>query len=274
MLLAIDIGNSNVSIGVFKLTAKLPPELVTHFKISASQMSVDEYTAHITDFLSRSGICSYSHSNANENSIIDSAAVSSVVPSLTPILFEAAKKICGKKPFMVTSGIRTGFEMKIKNPEQLGADIVCNCTAALAIFNSPTVILDMGTATTLTVIDNKLTIIGTIIIPGLRVSLEALYNSAAQLNDITLDSNVELIGKDTRSAVGSGIINGNAFMIDGFVRNIREELGLTGSDTKLLLIATGSHSEYILPCLRNKFKYSEALTLMGLAVLYQKNNKI
>lgn len=273
MLLALDIGNSNISVGVFELSADTTPKIITHFKITSAQLSSDEYAMRIKELLHSKNIYGLS-ADASQKNIIDAAVLSSVVPSLTNTLYRAAESICGDKPFVVTSGIRTGLNIAVKSPEQLGTDIVCNCAAALELSKSPTVILDMGTATTLTVIDKKLTIIGTIIIPGMRVSLEALYNSAALLSDIVIDSQVELIGKDTRSAVGSGIVNGNALMIDGFVRNIREELGLTGSDMKLSLIATGGLSKYILPCLRNKFIYNETLTLLGLAVLYQKNNKV
>ena len=265
MLLAIDIGNSNISVGVFELSANNAPNMVTNFKISTAHLSVDEYAVTFKDFLSRFDIFD------NNFSQINCAAISSVVPSLTDIIFEVAKKICGKDPFVINSGIRTGFEIKIKNPEQLGTDIVCNCAAAIEKTKNATVILDMGTATTITVIDKKLTILGTIIIPGLRVSLDALYNSAAQLSDIAIDRNIELIGKDTKSAVSSGIINGNALMIDGFVRNIRESLD---TDAKLSLIATGGLCGYVLPYLRNKFDFDEFLTLRGLALLYQKNNKL
>jgi len=274
MLLAIDIGNSNISVGVFDFSVDTAPVMVTHFKIKTSQMSVDEFAIRIKDFLSRANVYDYSFSSDAKISIINCAAISSVVPSLTGTFIQVTKKLCGKDPFIISSGIRTGFDIRIKNPEQLGTDIVCNCAAALENCKNPTVVLDMGTATTLTIIDKKLTIIGTIIIPGMRVSLEALYNSAAQLSDIMIDNNVELIGKDTKSAVCSGIINGNALMIDGFVRNIREQLELTGSTEKLSLIATGGLSEYILPCLRNKFVFDETLTLRGVALLYQKNNKV
>lgn len=273
MLLALDIGNSNVSVGVFNITENNYPEAVAHFKISSAQLSADEYTARIRDFLGRNNISDVSCADTNNN-FVDAAVLSSVVPSLTDTLYRAAKNICGKPPFVISSGIRTGFEIQIKNPEQLGTDIVCNCAAALHLYDGPAVILDMGTATTLTVIGQRKSILGTIIIPGMRVALEALYNSAAQLSDIVIDNSVELIGKDTRSSVGSGIIHGNAFMIDGFVRNIREELGITGTDTKLSLIATGGLAEYILPHLRNKFVYNETLTLLGQAILYTKNNKV
>ncbi len=273
MLLAIDIGNSNISVGIFEIATNTMPELISHFKITSAQLSYDELLARISDLLSRNDIHDFSCA-AYKFRFIDCAVISSVVPSLTDTVIRVAAKICGKRPFVINCGIRTGFEIKIKNPEQLGTDIVCNCAATLELFNGPSIILDMGTATTLTVIDKKLTIQGTVIIPGLRVSLEALYNSAAQLGDSAIGTNVELIGKDTNSAISSGIINGSAFMIDGFVRNIREQLGLTGTDTKLSLIATGGLAEYVLPCLRNKFIYHETLTLLGQALLYCRNNKI
>lgn len=273
MLLALDIGNSNVSVGVFELAANQTPKIVAHFKISAKEISTDEYTVLIKDFLLRNQI--YDASCANSSARVVSAAVlSSVVPNLTDTLYRAAWNLCGKPPFVIASGIRTGFGIQIKNPEQLGTDIVCNVAAALQIANAPCAVLDMGTATTLTVVDTKKNVLGTIIIPGMRVSLNALYDSAAQLSDIVLDNNTELIGRDTRSSICSGIINGNAYMIDGFVRNIRDELGITGTETKLALIATGGLAEYILPHLRNKFVYKETLTLEGQAILYAKNQKL
>ncbi len=107
----------------------------------------------------------------------------------------------------------------------------------------------------------------------MKISLEALYDSAAQIGDTVLDADISLIGKDTKSSICSGIINGNAFMIDGFVRNIREELAIKDSGDKLSLVATGGLAPLVLPYLRNKFTYVETLTLSGLANLYLKNHK-
>ncbi len=259
MLLAIDIGNSSISVGVFDI--ENAPVLISDFKITSRDFSADEYTVRIQDFLNRS------------SAKVSCAVISSVVPSLTDALSRAAFNICGKKPFIIASGIRTGFGIKIKNPEQLGTDIVCNVAAALNSSESPLVILDMGTATTITIVDYTKSVLGTIIIPGLKISLDALYDSAAQLSDISLDISPEIIGKDTRSSVCSGIINGNALMIDGFIRNIRDELNLKESGQKLSLIATGGLSELILPHLRNKFSFDKNLTLRGLAVLYCRNCK-
>lgn len=261
MLLAIDIGNSSISIGVFDISDKLSPKIITHFKITAKDLSADEYTVLIKDFLSRN------------SAYVNCAVICSVVPSLTDALSRAAQNLCGKQPFIISSGIRTGFGIKIKNPEQLGTDIVSNVAAALQTIDAPLAILDMGTATTLTVVDSDKFILGTIIIPGLKIALDALYDSAAQLSDIVLDNEPELIGRDTKSSICSGIINGNALMIDGFIRNIRDELNIKGTGQKLGLVATGGLSNLILPHLRNKFTYDEFLTLKGQAYLYCINHK-
>lgn len=264
MLLAIDIGNSSTSVGIFDITDKSSPEILYDFKITSRDSSADEYTIILKDFISRISA---------DSAFIDATVISSVVPSLTDKFIRAAKNICCKHPFIISSGIRTGFGIKIKNPDQLGSDIVCNVAAALKSVSSPIIILDMGTATTLTAIDGKNCILGTIIIPGIKISLEALYNSAAQINDIVLSDSNDLIGRDTKSSICSGIINGNAFMIDGFVRNIRDEFKSLDHDCKPQLIATGGLAELILPHLRNNFLFDKNLTLKGLAVLYCLNTK-
>lgn len=264
MLLAIDIGNSSTSVGVFDITDKSSPNLIADFKITSRDSSADEYTIILKDFLSRV---------IDEISLIKHSVISSVVPRLTDKFLRAAENISNNQPFVVASGIHTGFGIRIKNPEQLGTDIVSNISAAVNLYSSPLVVLDMGTATTITVVDENKTILGTIITPGVKISLDALYNSAAQLNDIVLDEKLELIGKDTRTSVSSGIINGNALMIDGFLRNIRDELNIKERGLKLNLVATGGLSELILPHLRNKFEFDKNLTLKGLAYLFSINRK-
>lgn len=264
LLLAFDIGNSSISVGVFDITNRTSPKIICDFKLTSRDASADEYTIIIKDFLSR---------NISDCSQVTSAAISSVVPSLTDKFIRVANNICNSQPFVVSCGIRTGFGIKIKNPEQLGTDIVSNVAAALNVISCPLAILDMGTATTITVVDADKNIIGTIIAPGVKIALDALYMSAAQISDVVLNGELELIGNDTKSSVSSGIINGNALMIDGFIRNIREELGIKESGKKLNLVATGGLSELILPHLRNKFDFDKNLTLKGLAVLYCKNHK-
>lgn len=274
MLLAIDIGNSSISVGVFTVSADSAPQSVTTFKINSRDFSADELTLYLKDFLSRSHIYTAMDNPDNCDRVLDASVVSSVVPKLTGVVSVAMQKLCGKPPFIISNGIRTGFGIQIKNPEQLGTDIVCNSAAAITLANGPLVVLDMGTATTISVIDKNLTIVGTIIAPGVQISLDALYESAAQLSDNVMDQNIPLIGKDTKSSISSGVILGSAFMIDGFLRNIREELHCKETAEKLSLIATGGLAPMVLPYLKNKFVYVDSLTLQGAALLYQKNHKI
>lgn len=276
MLLALDIGNSSISVGVFELPADHEPRLRTSFKISNKSYSSDEYTLLIRDFLSRSGIRTNTVSVTDGLSAdtIDCSVISSVVPEFTELLTVTAEQLCGQPPLMIDQGIRTGFGIRIKNPEQLGSDIVSNIASALHHAKPPFVVLDMGTATTLTVVNTNVEIVGTIIIPGLKVSMTALTESAALLSPVPLDYNEELIGRDTQSSIRSGVINGNVYMIDGFIRNIREKIIAPGKEEKLGLIATGGLAKRILPYMRNKFIYHENLTLEGEAYLYCRNRRL
>ncbi|MBE6541378.1 MAG: type III pantothenate kinase [Ruminococcaceae bacterium] len=276
MLLALDVGNSSISVGLFDIindNDKFHAALRASFKISNKFYSADEYAMLIRDFLKNYNVSTSLDSNLSDSaqSIINHTVISSVVPELTDIVYSAAKKICVSSPFIVGQGIHTGFGIKIKNPEQLGSDIVSNVAAAVEIIKSPFVVLDVGTATTITFVDVNMEIIGSIIIPGLKISMTALTDSAALLSSVPLTFNDELIGKDTQSAIRSGVINGNVYMIDGFIRNIREKFLDKSSDEKLGLIATGGLAQCILPYLRNKFTYNENLTLIGMASLYCRN---
>ena len=129
----------------------------------------------------------------------------------------------------------------------------------------------MGTATTLTVVDDRRDLLGTVIMPGLKVAMNALSLSAAQLNDVRLERPEELIGRDTSSSIRSGVINGQIHAIDGFVRNVREQLRIKESGKSLGLLATGGLANYVLPYMRNKFTYDETLTLSGEVYLFRKN---
>ncbi len=280
MLLALDIGNSSISAGVFSLDAdKNSHTLICKFKISSKFMTADEYVIAIHNFLQFYKIQSQielddlqkENNSDPDRCYIDCAVIASVVPALTDILAKAVIQLCGKPPFIIGQGTRTGFGIKIKNPEQLGADIVANTTAALAVCEPPLVVLDMGTATTLTVVDGNRDILGTIIMPGLKISMSALSLSAAQLNDVRLERPEELIGRDTSSSIRSGVINGQILAIDGFIRNVREHLQTKESGKALGLIATGGLANYVIPYTRNKFLYDETLTLSGEVHLFRKN---
>jgi len=279
MLLALDIGNSSISVGVFDLSAE-KAEPVHQFKISAKNLSADEYALQIYHFLKLKNIfpaeqSMYSESNASSNICgrIHHAVIASVVPSMTPVLCKAAEMLTRTSPFIICAGIKTGFGIRIKNPEQLGSDIVANAAWAVEHISAPFVILDVGTATTLTVVDSSKNLLGTIIMPGLQVSLQALSGSAAQLSDISLTAPDVLIGRDSAESVRSGVVNGHCLMIDGFLRNIRESLAEKGENNKLSLISTGGLSNIILPHLRNKFANIDSLTLLGAAKIFALNYK-
>lgn len=283
MLLAIDIGNSSVSFGVFAVSSINPAgfDMIHSFKIAARAMTADEYALLICDFLKINHICpspasmysNYFCTGADYDLFVDAAAIASVVPSLTEELCKAAELITGKKPFVVEAGIKTGLNIRINNPTQLGADIVANAAYATAVAELPLVVLDVGTATTLTVVDTDRNILGTVIMPGLAVSLAALAGAAAQLNDIALAAPGVLIGKDSVESVQSGVVNGHAIMIDGFIRNIREQYPELTTDRKLSLISTGGLSGVVLPHMRNKFIDYPTLTLSGIAYLFSQNHK-
>lgn len=278
MLLAFDIGNSSISVGVFELpvtkNADQEPKLRVSFKISNKSYSSDEYTLLIRDFLARSDIRTYADTDDNSSDcVLDCAVISSVVPELTELLVVTAEKLCGHTPLLIDQGVRTGFGIRIKNPEQLGSDIVSNIAAALHYVQPPFVVLDMGTASTLTVVGTNVEVLGSIIIPGLKVSMTALTESAALLSAVPLDYNEELIGRDTQSSIRSGVMNGNVYMLDGFVRNIREKILTHGTNEKLGLIATGGLAKRVIPYMRNRFVYHENLTLEGEAYLYLRNRK-
>ncbi len=286
MLLALDIGNSSVSVGVFDISEKCVNEnkLIHQFKIAAKGLSADEYAMQMYHFLKLQNILPSKRSSyfrqltdcndpSGSDFSVNHAVISSVVPSFTDVIAKAAELLIGSKSFLIGAGVKTGFGIRIKNPEQLGADIVSNTAYAASIVPGPLVILDVGTATTLTVVDKEKNLLGTIIMPGLRVSLQALSGSAAQLSEIPLAASDVLIGRDSAESVRSGVVNGHCIMIDGFVRNIREFFASQGEESKLSLVSTGGLSHIVLPHLRNKFADFEALTLLGAANIFLLNHK-
>lgn len=280
MILAIDIGNSSVSCGVFvnaagtDLTAD--DACLCRFKIAAKHLSEDEYMLLIGQFLSLHDIgFRLSESDAQMPNMItssrslDACVIASVVPSLTDTIARAAKRLTGIQPLLIGHGVRTGFGIKIQNPEQLGADIVANVAGAFLYVKPPFVVLDVGTATTITYVSPQKEILGTIIMPGIAVSMSALTDSAALLSTVSLEKPQELLGRSTSESIRSGVIGGHALMIDGFLRNIRETYPC--DDKKLSLIATGGLAVSILPYCRNKFLQVTDLTLRGAVSLHVKN---
>ncbi|MCM1363544.1 MAG: type III pantothenate kinase [Faecalibacterium sp.] len=256
MLIAVDIGNTSISIGVFD-----GDRLVFKSKMSAAvSRSADEYAALLLGIFEK---------NKTNISSVDSAIMLSVVPSLTHTVLQMLGSF-GIKPLVVGAGIKTGLNIKTEMPGILGADIVAETVAAMKITDTPLIVADLGTATTLTVINAKSELCGCIIAPGVKISLDALAEKCALLADIPLSEPKSLLGKNTADSINSGVVLGNALMLDGFIDKIREEYGF---DEMVNVIATGGLAELIVPLCKNKIHLEPNLTLNGLNCLYKINRK-
>ena len=255
MILAIDIGNSNVVIGGFEddkieFTARIATDVTR---------TEEQYAVEVFQILNLYG---YS-AEKMEGSII-----SSVVPPLTTVMKTALKKITGKKPMVVGPGLKTGLNIKLDNPSSLGADRVADTVAAIHEYPLPLLVVDMGTATTMSVINEDEEFIGGAIMPGLRLSLEALSSKASLLPHIDLTEPKSIIGKNTTDAMNSGMIYGTAAMVDGMIDRMEKERG-----RKLTVIATGGMSKNIVPFCNHEIIHDPELLLKGLRILYYKNKK-
>ena len=194
--------------------------------------------------------------------------MSSVVPPLNAAISSAVKKILGYHPMLVGAGIKTGMNIIMDNPKTVGSDMIVDVVAAIHEHPLPLVVIDMGTATTLSVADKKGNYIGGVILPGLRVSLNSLSGKTAQLPYISLEVPNKVIGKNTIDCMRAGIVFSNVDMIDGILDRMEKELGEAPA-----VIATGGLARFITPLCRHKIIYDDALLLKGLLILYRKNTQ-
>ena len=256
MLLAIDIGNTNIKLAVFRMNEIQP---LLRFAVSTDcKRTTDEYELLFRQIL-------------RENSLDTPTAsvITSVVPSITPDVTKAAAAITNSQPFIVGAGTHTGFQIRIDVLSQLGADIVANTAAAMHFVKAPFAVVDAGTATTITAVNSDGQLIGTIIAPGAAVSLGALSNVGALLTDVSFGKPRSVIGKNSRDSIMSGAFYGHVAMIDGFIERIRKELCSDGEC--LSLVGTGGLSRDILPECRENYLINPDLTLAGSALLYYNN---
>lgn len=253
MILAVDIGNTNIVIGILEGTNIL----------NSARLSTDKNKTEMDFLIQFKQMLQVFKINESN---IEGSILSSVVPDVTNQIVAAIKDLLGKKPFIVGPGIKTGLSIKIDNPQTLGADRVCDAVCVIEEYKVPAIIIDMGTATTISVIDKNKNHIGGMIIPGIKTSLDSLSNNASQLPYISLDDPKCLIGKNTIDCMKSGIIYGNASLIDGLIDKIREEL-----KEDYVVIATGGFSRLIIPHTKHKIIYDKDLLLKGLYYIYKKN---
>ncbi len=255
MLLAIDIGNSNIVIGGIRGEETLfEARIATDYSRTS-----DQYGADIR------GILALFHM---ENEPIRDSIISSVVPPVFNSVRTGLRKLTGKEPMVVGPGMKTGLNIQMENPAAVGSDLIVAAVAAMQEYPSPLILIDMGTATTITVLDQNSTFIGGCIIPGVRVSADALSGRAAQLPGIQLDKPTRAIGKNTIDCMRSGILFGAADTLDGMIVRMEEELGQPAT-----VVATGGIAHHIVPLCRHKITLERDLILKGLHTLYLKNKK-
>lgn len=254
MILAIDIGNTNIVLGCFD-----DDRIILRERISTNHTAtVIEYAATIKT--------AFEMHNINTKDVTG-AIISSVVPAVTNTVKSAIEKFIGSKVLVIGPGIKTGLSIVIDNPSQLGSDLVVDAVAGLSEYPVPMIIIDMGTATTLSVINSQKEYIGGMIVPGLAISHDALISRTSQLSKIALEKPKKVIGSNTVDCIKSGLLYGNAGMLDGLIDRINENLG-----EKCTVVATGGLSTIITPLCKNEITVDEDLLLKGLKVIYNKNN--
>ena len=253
MLLAIDIGNTNIVIGGIK-----DNQIVFEARIATDRSKTsDQYAVDIKDILSLFDV------KAED---IQDCIISSVVPPVFNSVRTGILKVTGKSPMVVGPGLKTGLKIHMDNPAQVGSDRIVIAVAALAEYKPPLILMDLGTATTLEVVGEDNSYLGGCIIPGVRISLDALTSRTAQLPGIRLEQPKRIIGKNTVDCMRSGIMYGTAAMMDGMLDRIEEELG-----TSATVVATGGIAQFIIPLCHREIKLEKDLMLKGLNLIYQKN---
>ncbi len=256
MILAVDIGNTNIVLGCLERE----DDVTFVERLSTDRgRTVLEYAISIKNVLELYNI---------DPRQLEGAIISSVVPPLTRIVREAVRKITGYQALVVGPGLRTGLHILMDNPAQVGSDLVVDAVAAIHEHPVPLVVIDMGTATTLSVVDKDKNYIGGMIVPGMRGSLDSLVSRAAQLSNIDLEAPRRLIGKNTAECMKSGLVYGNAALLDGLIDRIEAELG-----QPVTVVATGGLAPLVLPYCKKKILVDDALLLKGMLILYRKNQE-
>lgn len=256
MILAVDMGNTHTEVGIvdgdrIAATSRIATDL---------KKTETEYAALLYMILTVRKI---------SPDKVEGAVISSVVPSLTHVLKEAVKLTIGKKPLVVGPGIRNGLKIAIDDPKTLGADMVVDAVGGIKIYGSPLVIIDMGTATTITVVDKEGVFRGGAIVPGVKLSLEALAHGTSQLPMIGLESPGRAVGTNTIECMKSGIIYGQAALLDGMIDRMREEMGCEAK-----VVATGGLARVVIPYCRHEIILDNELMIKGLKLIYDMNKHV
>lgn len=254
MILAIDMGNSNIKMGIVRDIDHIIEERVT----TAYDKTSLEYASDIMSVLDFHDICKKD---------IDGAIISSVVPPLTGIVRTAVRKVLGIEAIVVTSNLKMDIKLsKFKYPKGVGADLIVGAQAAYQNYNMPCAIVNMGTATTITVVDENGEFLGGSIMPGMKQSANCLSTSTAMLPEIDLDKPGRVISRDTTQCMKSGVVYGIAGGIDAILDRVEEELG-----KKMQMVACGGMARFAIPYCRHDIILDEKLLMKGLLRIYELN---
>ncbi len=253
MLLAIDIGNTNISLGCMQ-----DDKIFFEARIATDRARTsDQYGVEIKNMMEAFGV---------QLTDVDDCIISSVVPPVFNSVNTGVFKITGHQPMVVKPGLKTGLNICMDTPSQVGADRIVVAVAALTKYRAPLVIIDMGTATTIEVVEPENRYIGGVIIPGVHISMDALTSKTAQLPGISLDKPGKVVAKNTVACMRSGIMYGTATMLDGMIDLIADELGHEST-----VIATGGLAQFVTPLCRHDIILDKDLLLRGLYAIYKMN---
>lgn len=255
MILTVDVGNSNIVLGGVEGSEIC---FEARLRTDATKTS-DEYCIDLKMLLEVYGVAAKD---------VEGSIIASVVPQVLNSMQTAIKKLTGKAALVVGPGLKTGLNIQIENPAQTGADLVVGCVAALREHKAPMIIVDMGTATTMIVLDKNSAMIGGCIMPGVKISMDALTDRTALLPGLQLDQPKKAIGRNTIDCMRSGIMMGAACTIDGMIERMEEELGY-----ETTVIATGGIAKFVIPMCKKKIIYDRDLLVKGLATLYRENKR-
>ncbi|QSX07415.1 type III pantothenate kinase [Alkalibacter rhizosphaerae] len=256
MLMAIDVGNTNIEIGIFR-----GDEFVGTWRmITATRKTSDEYGVFILSLLQAKGITPKE---------IDDVIISSVVPNIMYSLTSSIKKYLNINPMVIEPGIKTGIRIQTENPKEVGADRICDVVAAYYIYGGPAIVIDFGTATTFDYVDEDGVFSAAVTAPGIQISADALWSRAAQLPNIEIEKPKSILARNTITSMQAGLVYGYIGQVEYIVKKIKEETG----KPQAKVVATGGYSKIIFPETNVIDIVDSALSLKGIKLIYERNRR-